>query len=368
MILYWYIINSILKILDKRLSTCEIIYTDPLNADTDGDGLKDGEEIIPQFKFVNSSSIGLLLASCGIYFNMLSDPNMSDTDGDRIGDKIDENKLTKNIYDYGAIIYDEKVYPIYIPDYTKEHIIASDWKIDFDSSSSKNMWNFMDFISGCTIGISLDDNTDLKDSCIYAGLVMVTNKYRSRNIDCRYGTIFSVIEGVNTAIQNVYDNVKIHVSLLSSKSSGRQAIIEAGTYKRSAVYEEYAGSIPYSAFWNMCGGFTYSGAVLNNSLHKLYTSISGDNTDYGNYDLLVHIDAAHKDDEYSSYLWLDSNMSLMESPKIYNGDSVEIVQTNFLGWPIKTLTKLSICNSCSVSGKYKEFFEQFFIKNNLNWD
>lgn len=61
-------------------------------------------------------------------------------------------------------------------------------------------------------------------------------------------------------------------------------------------------------------------------------------------------------------------MSLMESPKIYNGDSVEIVQTNFLGWPIKTLTKLSICNSCSVSDKYKDFFEQFFIKNKLNWD
>lgn len=35
-----------------RLSNGEIIYTDPLNADTDGDGLKDGEEIIPQFKFV----------------------------------------------------------------------------------------------------------------------------------------------------------------------------------------------------------------------------------------------------------------------------------------------------------------------------
>ena len=42
-----------------RLSNGEIIYTDPLNADTDGDGLKDGEEIIPQFKFVNSSGIGL---------------------------------------------------------------------------------------------------------------------------------------------------------------------------------------------------------------------------------------------------------------------------------------------------------------------
>lgn len=56
MILYWYIINYILKILDKRLSNGEIIYTDTLNADTDGDGLKDGEEIIPQYKLFSGSS------------------------------------------------------------------------------------------------------------------------------------------------------------------------------------------------------------------------------------------------------------------------------------------------------------------------
>ena len=95
MILYWYIINYILKILDKRLSTCEIIYTDPLNADTDGDGLKDGEEIIPQFKFVDSSSIGLPGVSCGICFNMLSDPNMSDSDGDGYSDKEDLAPMIK---------------------------------------------------------------------------------------------------------------------------------------------------------------------------------------------------------------------------------------------------------------------------------
>lgn len=46
--------NCVIKISGIRLSNGEIIYTDPLNADTDGDGLKDGEEIIPQFKFAKN--------------------------------------------------------------------------------------------------------------------------------------------------------------------------------------------------------------------------------------------------------------------------------------------------------------------------
>lgn len=72
-----------------RLSNGEIIYTDPFNADTDGDGLKDEEEIIPQFKFVDSSSIGLTGFPCSICFNMVSDPTMGDSDEDGILDKDD---------------------------------------------------------------------------------------------------------------------------------------------------------------------------------------------------------------------------------------------------------------------------------------
>lgn len=71
------------KTAGMRLSNGEIIYTDPLNADTDSDGLKDGEEIIPQFKFANSLGIGLLGFPCGIYFKMNSDPTMSNIDSGR---------------------------------------------------------------------------------------------------------------------------------------------------------------------------------------------------------------------------------------------------------------------------------------------
>lgn len=72
-----------------RLPNGEIIYTDPLNSDTDGDGLKDGEEIVPQFNFVNSSWVGLPNISLGIFFNMRSDSTMKDTDEDGILDNDD---------------------------------------------------------------------------------------------------------------------------------------------------------------------------------------------------------------------------------------------------------------------------------------
>lgn len=61
--------NCVIKISGIRLSNGEIIYTDPLNADTDGDGLKDGEKIIPQFKFAKNIllKIKFLLAMSNKY-------------------------------------------------------------------------------------------------------------------------------------------------------------------------------------------------------------------------------------------------------------------------------------------------------------
>ena len=72
-----------------RLSNGEIIYTDPLNWDTDGDGLKDGEEISSQYKLFSGPSLGFLEIPYNIYFSMKSNPNMSDSDGDGISDKDD---------------------------------------------------------------------------------------------------------------------------------------------------------------------------------------------------------------------------------------------------------------------------------------
>lgn len=64
-----------------RIQTGELIYTDPNNPDSDGDGLLDGEEI----KHISSPN--------NIYcFIMKSDPNKKDSDGDGLND---DTELTK---------------------------------------------------------------------------------------------------------------------------------------------------------------------------------------------------------------------------------------------------------------------------------
>ena len=77
-----------------RLSNGEIIYTDPLNSDTDSDGLRDGEEITLKktkiFKYQKNDKNEFYETECyGYQFFINSNPNMSDSDGDGIGDKID---------------------------------------------------------------------------------------------------------------------------------------------------------------------------------------------------------------------------------------------------------------------------------------
>lgn len=70
-----------------------IIFTDPANPDTDGDGLLDGKEIdptpqlhtIPEFA-LPSSSCGPVQSKPSYYFKAISDPRKKDSDGDGYAD------------------------------------------------------------------------------------------------------------------------------------------------------------------------------------------------------------------------------------------------------------------------------------------
>ena len=81
-----------------RLSNGEIIYTDPLNWDTDGDGIRDGDEIVRGgfgsiHGVLNDDGSYTFYSDYGMTFYMKSNPAMSDTDGDGISDKDDTAPL-----------------------------------------------------------------------------------------------------------------------------------------------------------------------------------------------------------------------------------------------------------------------------------
>ena len=174
--------------VDMRLSTGEIIYTDPLNADTDGDGLKDGEEIIPQFKFVDSSSIGLPGGSCGICFNMVSDPTMGDSDEDGISD-IEDTAVSEKGVGNGII-----------------------GKLTIVSSNNNGIWDGHSFL---VYESYIDDYIDLPE--LYGGF-----EYVYSTIDDTYG-----LTKVNELDNYRYHIRRNHYITLGSAARNSENILDA---------------------------------------------------------------------------------------------------------------------------------------------
>ncbi|MDN4618425.1 S-layer homology domain-containing protein [Paenibacillus sp. PsM32] len=96
-----------------RLGNGEWIHgLDPKNADTDGDGLFDGEELKWLLDDQNTDLI---------YFTMKSDPTKYDTDGDSLHDRMDAEPLIYNLTDRNATLMADLSY------------------VNLESSQGKNM-------------------------------------------------------------------------------------------------------------------------------------------------------------------------------------------------------------------------------------
>ena len=147
-----------------KLYNGDVIYTNPNRADSDGDGLLDGEEVNPELKDVREDYIGGL--SSGIaklfeapsqrmyyYFEIYSDPNSKDSDGDGYND-YDE----VNVYDSNPLRSDVKIYELdneYVSVYYEK--AENEWRTSYggdqdwlyDSKTGLNNKDLEDF--GCGV-------------------------------------------------------------------------------------------------------------------------------------------------------------------------------------------------------------------------
>lgn len=106
-----------------RIANGQVIYTNPDDPDTDGDGLSDGKEIIYNIFYVGGPTLpnenGVVKGMyAGYYFEMISDPRNIDSDGDGICDG--EADALKN----GQINDDMPMYKniVIVPPYFKNSI------------------------------------------------------------------------------------------------------------------------------------------------------------------------------------------------------------------------------------------------------
>lgn len=97
-------IPDVFEIVGMLTSNGDIITTDPLNPDSDGDGLLDGEEISGKPSNIvtcNPYAESSVYSSSWTYvFHMTSNPNLDDTDGDWDEDGIDPNPTNYKLNGY----------------------------------------------------------------------------------------------------------------------------------------------------------------------------------------------------------------------------------------------------------------------------
>lgn len=107
-------IPDLFEIYGMPIANGQVLYSDPNVADTDGDGLIDGEEVVMHivddadevktaYNYMYNYIPEVFISDNGsIYFTMNSDPENTDTDGDLDLDNADPNSMVKQLNGYYA--------------------------------------------------------------------------------------------------------------------------------------------------------------------------------------------------------------------------------------------------------------------------
>lgn len=100
-------------------------------------------------------------------------------------------------------------------------------------------------------------------------------------------------------------------------------MIEVGSSSKQNLANRYADDQLHSF---MMENFSFSDVPRISHIVKNWCfELTGERpSPWKEYDMEVTADSAHKNSKYSSYLWIDSNGTLMETPMVYENDKVEI--------------------------------------------
>ena len=98
---------------------------------------------------------------------------------------------------------------------------------------------------------------------------------------------------------------------------------------------------------------------------NLYKQETGNSTKwYDIYDIEVTVDKRHKGSKYSSYLWINSDGTVMEKPIVYSNDKVVVGRRGgvfYFGFT--PLVNMPIDTESPISEEYQKLFDEAFLGN-----
>lgn len=258
--------------------------------------------------------------------------------------------------EYGDLEYNGKIYPIYVPKQTGLTISAV-WNTVDTVYISDTKFNLFKFIAGFEL-------PDEKTGLTVAGGNFVGETEKSVLIQPGYQPavgIASLFAGVFNSLSQSINKVFVKFIFQETSDGQRRVMIKAGTTDAASVFNHYANDIPVSAYYNNSGsGFVQ--ACISSSVANLYEEVTGNEQELlATYDCEVTVDKRHiNDDGAVSYLWINKNGDITETPIIYPNDKVAFgVREGF--WVFSTLDVFATVNLRTdhvADSKYQELFNR----------
>ena len=264
---------------------------------------------------------------------------------DPFGLSVDEDRGSSP---YGSIFYNGVYFPIYVPNHTgKGQTISAYWKTIYEITESEFSFDWLKFISG----IEFDDVNGTANGTNTAPI----NKQQQTTAG-----LAGIFNGLLTSAANSSSSTFLTFTFQES-GDNRRVIIKAGSSQVEQLYNRYANNVPNSAYFSNAGS-PLAQAVISSYSEDLYTEMTGNSTKwYHTYDIQVTVDERHKGSRYSSYLWIDSDGTIMETPILYSNDKVEVGRrSGFLGLGFTSLVNMPINGTSPVSQEYQELFNSAF--------
>ena len=290
------------------------------NPNTDGDELKDGEEVTFDKQYFSE------LIKSGNYCYGSSYSGAIKTPYDPTSTTI--------LNPYGQIVYNGEVYDIDVPalryrnnTYWFEAVYEIVDTKDFHDID----WHTLEYLSGKRDSIMdspNDGSTPIPGYTFTYKWGYLKDDFRNEEVYNLMGNVGGAVGGIIELVNGAVINSSVTFTFYKTKdNSARKVIITARSTSVKNSFDLYANDIPYSAFIANFG-YPLDQAYITTYASNLYNSLTGKPIDnWSTYDIIITVDKKHKS-TYGAFaeLWIDQYNNVVASPIVYGNDNIQIVK------------------------------------------
>jgi RHS repeat-associated protein len=248
---------------------------------------------------------------------------------------------------YGSLIYNGEEYFICIPNNLNEEFESHfDWKTVAEVTESDFSFDWVQFVAG----FALDDVNGMADG---------SNNLPATNIGLAHAGGLGLFGGVLTSAANSGKSTFVNFCFQQS-GEYRRVIIRAGSSDILKIHDQRATGVSF-CMRNQYGGNVFAQRMVSENAKNMYTALTGKSTAwYDDYDFRFTFDERREGSPYGSYLWINEDGKIMETPIVYSNDKVEIGKCVFLGFGFDPLLNLTIDETSPVAEEYQKLFDAAF--------